>query len=315
MTTPDQNGTCVVGSFMMDLIAYAPRRPRPGETLVGTDFRKAPGGKGFNQAIASARSGAPTSMIGRVGTDAFGEEFLAELLRVGIHAQGITRDSNIGTGVGMPIVSADGQNSIIIIPRANHAVTPEQVRQHRNVIATARVLLLQLELPMDAVIEAARLAHDAGVRVVLNPAPFEPLPDELTELCDLIIPNEVELAAWGGVDTSEDVVAIATELSQRHGVDLIVTLGSRGVLTVPLGGEPTLIPAHVVEATDTIGAGDTFCGYVCALLGEGADLPTAARFANAAAAIAVTRPGGASAPLRNEVEDFLARTTTREDHS
>lgn len=311
-----KTGTCVVGSFMMDLIAYAPRRPEPGETLVGTEFLKTPGGKGFNQAVACARSGMPTSMVGRVGEDDFGTEFLNMLRGEGIDNCGVSRDAETGTGVGMPVVSADGQNSIIIIPRANHSITPQHVRDQARLIEDAAVLLLQLELPMDAAIEAARIARTAGTCVVLNPAPYTELPTAIVDLCDVLVPNEVELAAWTGHDTAstEEVIRVAAELGAHHGVDLVVTLGSRGVLVAARDEEPQFIAAHRVHAIDTIGAGDVFCGYLCAQLCQGASLADAARVANVASAIAVTRPGGASsAPTRAEVEEFTTTHPTRED--
>lgn len=311
--SPDHRGICVVGSFMMDLIAYAPSRPKPGETQIGTEFIKAPGGKGFNQAVASARGGAATSMVGRVGRDMFGDEFVQHLKAEGVNPGSIGRDAEIGTGVGLPVVSADGQNSIIVIPRANHALTPEHIRTYQNTITSCQVLLLQLELPLDATIEAACLAHKAGVCVVLNPAPFTHIPDELLACCDLIVPNEVELTAWTGLESSTAALEAATQIARDHDIDLVVTLGARGVAVIPRSGEPQYVPAHNVEVVDTIGAGDTFCGYLCALLCEGADLPTAARFANAAAAIAVTRSGGASSPTRREVEDFLSSNLSRKE--
>ena len=318
-TTPGAGPSlCVVGSFMMDLIAYAPRRPEPGETLTGNSFLQTPGGKGFNQAIAAARSGVATAMVGRVGQDLFGDQFLAALAEAGVDNSGVGQDPAVGTGVGLPVVSDDGQNSIIIIPQANHAMTAAMVREQAALIEQANVLLLQLELPMEAAIEAARIAKAAGVRVVLNPAPFAALPDELVDLCDMVVPNEVELANWTGIDVSdpEQVAAVAGDLGQHHDLDLLVTLGARGVLVAARGAEPVLVPGHRVEVKDTIGAGDIFCGYLCARLSTGGDLVEAVHYANAASALAVTRTGGASsAPTHTEVEAFLASTTPREDQS
>lgn len=311
--TTSTGGICVVGSFMMDLIAYAPRRPEPGETLAGTDFVQTPGGKGFNQAVAAARCEVPTSMIGRVGQDLFGDQFVHALTIEGIAHDGVIRDESTGTGVGLPVVTEDGQNSIIIIPRANLRSTPASIAAQREVIESAKVLLLQLELPVEAVVEAAEIAHAAGVRVVLNPAPYTPLPDHLLELCDVVVPNEVELASWAGVDAEDrdEVCAAADRLSRTHDIDVVVTLGSRGVLVVEQGRRATLIDRHVVEAVDTVGAGDTFCGQLCALLASGENLQAAAVRANAAAALAVTRRGGASsAPTRDEVDAFLVDSST-----
>lgn len=308
LSIPAQRGACVVGSFMMDLIAYAPRRPIAGETLKGTGFVKAPGGKGFNQAVALARSGVATSMVGRLGDDAFGQQFRDMLRTEGIDQAGVGIDPHEGTGVGLPIVSGDGQNSIIIIPRANDHMTPRLVRDQAGLLQQAQLVLLQLELPMPTVIEAARIAHDAGVRVVLNPAPFTSLPDELLARCDLVVPNETELAAWTGCDTDsdDDVAHMAADLGRTHDIDVLVTLGDRGSLVVPRRQHPLFISAHTVDAIDTVGAGDVFCGYLCGELCRSQTLADAGKIATIASAIAVTRTGGASAsPTGKEVAESL----------
>ena len=162
---------CVVGSFMMDLVVRAPRRPAVGETLVGDSFEMFLGGKGFNQAIAAARAGARTAMVGRVGGDDFGKCFLEALERDGIDAAFVTRDETLGTGVGLPLVEPSGANSIVIVPRANHRQDAGDVRAAKPAIESARVVLLQLELSAPVALEAARIARAAGRTVVLNPAP------------------------------------------------------------------------------------------------------------------------------------------------
>lgn len=299
---------CVVGSFMMDLIAYADRRPRPGETLVGSAFVQSPGGKGFNQAVAAARAGARVAMVGTVGTDGFGDEFVRMLEAEGVSTAGVSRREDVGTGVGLPVVDANGQNSIVIVPRANLAITPDDILRQRSLIESASVILLQLELPLDSVTAAARLGRRAGATVVLNPAPYAPLPQELIDNVDIIIPNEVEFDAWSGLSEpdNETRIAVARQLMGSRHMSALITLGSEGVLVVPPSGETDLIPAHHVTAIDTIGAGDTFCGHFAALLSQGTDPASAARHANAASAIAVTRRGGAaSAPTMEEVDDFL----------
>lgn len=310
MPEPDaaKAGLCVVGSFMMDLIAYAERQPQPGETLIGYDFIQAPGGKGFNQALAGARAGAHTAMIGRLGADSFGDEFLQALRTEGIDYRGVIRDRQTGTGVGHPTVARNGQNAIVVVPRSNNAVTVEDIDAHRDTIASAAVMLLQLELPMPAVLEAARIAHTAGTTVVLNPAPFSPLPEELLELCDVVIPNEVELAQWAGrnIAADEQAAQIARPLADRYGLALVATLGERGSLIVSPGSPVEHVAARRVAAVDTVGAGDTFCGYLCALLSTGTELTAAVRTASAAAAISVTRKGGNASPTLAETLDLLA---------
>ncbi len=290
---------CVVGSFMMDLVAYAPRRPEAGETLIGTGFSEAPGGKGFNQAVAAARAGATTSMVGAVGDDTMGEQFRAMLAVEGIDAMAVGVSLTAGTGVGLPLVEPDGQNSIVVVPRANLEVDPVQIVQAAPVISTADVLLLQLELAVETAVAAAVLARGLAVKVVLNPAPAQPLPDVLLECVDVIVPNEGELASLvGGGDTTDG----ARRLRDRWGVDVVVTLGEKGALVVPRHGDEVLIEGRSVKAVDTVGAGDVFCGYLAAGLAGGRSLVDAARVANAAAAIAVTRTGSAaSAPTRDEV--------------
>ncbi|AMS05416.1 ribokinase [Acidipropionibacterium acidipropionici] len=308
MPDPTRKGLCIVGSFMMDLIAYADRQPQPGETLVGYDFVQAPGGKGFNQALAGARAGAQTSMIGRLGTDPFGDEFVDRLRAEGIDCRGVIRDAQVGTGVGHPTVARNGQNAIVIVPRSNSAMTVEDIAVHRDVIAAAAVLLLQLELPMPAVMEAARIAHDAGTTVILNPAPFSPLSEQVLEPCDIVIPNEVELSQWAGqpLDTVEAIRETADALAVQHNLTIIATLGERGSLIVSPGRPVEDIAPFPVTAVDTVGAGDAFCGYLAALLSEGSDLVDAVQTASAAAAISVTRKGGSTAPTFAETVEFLA---------
>jgi ribokinase len=296
---------CVVGSFMMDLVAYAPRRPHAGETLIGTGFSSAPGGKGFNQAVAAARAGARTSMVGCVGDDDMGAQFRTMLAAEGIDATAVTMRPGAGTGVGLPLVEPGGQNSIVVVPRANRGVDAAQIVEAAPVIVDANVLVLQLELDVEAAVAAARIAHERGVTVILNPAPVCPLPAELLEHVDVLVPNEGELAALTGrpgVDPGEAAAA----LRQQWGLDVVVTLGERGALVVAAGG-PVHVPARSVTAVDTVGAGDVFCGYLAAGLAQGLGLAQAAEVANAAAAISVTRTGSAaSAPTADEVSELAS---------
>jgi ribokinase len=292
---------------MMDLVVSAPRRPLPGETLVGTDFAMRLGGKGFNQAVSAARAGAKASMVGLLGNDDFGAAFRVSLDAEGVDSEWVGVSDRAGTGVGLPIVEPDGQNSIIIVPRANAHVNELAVEAARDAVAAADVLLLQLELPVAAAVAAAGAAREAGTVVVLNPAPMTVLPELLLECVDVLVPNEVELDALAGRTVGDDVVEAACALRARWDVDVVVTLGRRGVLVAPRMSEPVWIDGHAVEAIDTVGAGDTFCGYLGAGLAAGDDLVTAAVRANAAAAISVTRPGSAtSAPVADEVVGFAA---------
>ncbi|HEX7404905.1 MAG TPA: ribokinase [Candidatus Nanopelagicaceae bacterium] len=294
---------CVLGSFMMDLVAYAPRRPEPGETIKGSSFVIAVGGKGFNQAVAASRAGAQSFMLGRLGSDSFGNSFIETLASEGIDASGVERDAEMGTGVGLPVVSADGDNSIIIIPRSNDLADESFVQRHADVIRSSDVLLLQLELPKSGAVAAARIAQKAGVRVVLTPAPVASL-DDYVGLIDVLVPNEIEAAAL--TDESESIQDQAKSLMKKLGcTEVVITLGSKGAY-VTNGTLSEMVVAPPVDTVDTIGAGDTLCGYLSARLAAGDDLFEAARHVVYAASLSVTRRGAAlAAPHADEVEAFL----------
>jgi ribokinase len=279
----------VVGSFMMDLVARTSRLPKPGETVIGESFAMFLGGKGFNQAVACARSGAPTAMVGRVGDDDFGRRFLASLDEEGIDRAGVSVDPEVGNGVGLPVVDGEGQNAIIVIPQANHRLTPADLPV--DVLSSASVVLLQWELPADVTIAAARIAHEAGATVVLNPAPAVGSLADYDGLIDVLVPNESEAAALG--DAPE-------------GVSLVLTLGEKGALVRHDGREERFDP-HAVTCIDTVGAGDAFCGALCAALDAGASLFEAARIGNAAGALAVTKAGAEPSMPRRAAIDALLR--------
>lgn len=301
---------CVVGSFMYDVVATAARRPEPGETVIGSSLATYVGGKGFNQAVASARAGAPTAMIGRVGDDSFGSEFHQALDTEGIDATHVLTDLDQGTGVGLPVVDGNGQNSIIVVPRANLAVSAADVDASAQVIEAASVLLLQLELKLEPILAAARIAHQAGLTVILNPAPYIRLPAELRDLVDIVVPNEGELRALAaetqGADGDTSILALARAVATEWKCAVVVTRGEQGVVVVPDTGHHETVGAYPVDAVDTIGAGDTFCGNLGARLAHGTTLAAAVSFANAAAALSVTRNGGApAAPYAAETQQLL----------
>lgn len=303
---------CVVGSFMKDLVASAPRRPRPGETLHGTGFAEYLGGKGVNQAVAAARMGARTAIVGTLGQDRYGEEFLELLAEHGVDSQAVERHPRLGTGVGLPVVLPDGSNSIIIVSRANEAITPATVRARSDVITGCRVLTAQLELPLDATRAALRLATEAGVTTILNPAPAAgPLEEALGAVVDILVPNEVEAEALTGVGCDEDNLAgIAGKLADAWGLrGCVITLGARGafVLDRTADAETTVrVSPHQVDTVDTVGAGDAFCGALAAALAAGQSLVAATRLANAAGALSTTRSGATSSlPARGEVLALL----------
>ena len=225
----------VLGSFMVDLVVRAPRRPMPGETIVGTSFEQHLGGKGCNQAVAAARAGVRTAMIGRVGDDEYGRRFLDLLAREGIDASAVATDAAAGTGVATPLVEPSGENSIVIVPRANHAVAAADVDAAAPLLTGARVLLLQLELPLPRSSPPPAAPPRRGVTVVLNPAPaVGDLAARFEGLVDVLVPNEVEAAALTGIDG--DPLAAAKALRERFGCAVVVTLGAQGSLVLQADG-------------------------------------------------------------------------------
>ncbi|HEY3559116.1 MAG TPA: ribokinase [Kribbella sp.] len=295
------NEVCVLGSFMKDLVASAERRPLPGETLHGTGFAEFLGGKGVNQAIAAARMGARTAIVGTIGEDRYGEEFLELLSSNEVDTSWVVRHPSLGTGVGLPLVLPDGGNSIIIVSRANAAITTLEVEAARDVLTTSKVLSVQLELPVEASHAALRLASAAGVTTILTPAPVGPIDQALAAYVDILVPNEVEAAALTGLDCDDEsqVPAIARKLAEDWDLRAcVVTLGSRGAFVLDrANGFEERIAAHQVDTIDTVGAGDAFCGSLAASLAHGAELVDAVRLANAAGALSTTVNGAAdSAP-------------------
>lgn len=284
----------VIGSVNLDLVAITARLPGPGETVLGTAYAEHAGGKGLNQAVAAARSGAAVAMIGAVGDDAAGQHLRSMAESEGIDVEALAMVSGSPTGRALIIVDANAENSIVVIPGANSLV-------HAGVVPDARVVIAQLEVPIDEVIAAFRSARASGARTILNPAPAQPLPDELVELCDIIVPNEHELELIGGVDSLVD-----------RGVGTVVTTrGAEGV-TMTIRAEASSIerhqPAFPITPVDTTGAGDAFCGALAARLAAGDDLESAVRYAAAAGALATTINGAvASLPYAGDVAGFLAR--------
>ncbi len=294
----------VVGSLVMDLVFRVDRRPAPGESVFGESFELGPGGKGFNQAVAARRCGARVELVGRVGDDEFGQAFRAFLAGEGIDTTGITTDPLAGTGVASPIVDRAGQNAIVVVPRANMAMTVEDVRRRRAALALARALLVQHEVPPAVSAAAAGIVKTAGGIVILNPAPAAALDSALLEQVDILVPNETEvLACVGG---AKEPAAAAVALARATGKTVVLTLGAAGALVVE-SGTPVWHAAFAVECLDSTGAGDAFCAGLAVALAEGRDLPAAIRFAGAAGAVAVTKPGtGSAMPYRAEVERLLA---------
>ena len=300
----------VVGSYNMDLVVRMPAIPRPGETLLGGVFATFPGGKGSNQAVAAARLGGEVTMIGRVGSDAFGDQLRQMAREEGIDTTFVGVDQEAATGVALITVDAQGQNSISVASGANFTLKSEAVRNAFEQLTEIDLLVMPLETPMDTIVTAAELARQRGARVVLNPAPAQHLSAELLNYVDVLIPNEFEAAFISGIEihSIQDAHQAAASLLQSGPGSVIITMGSQGALIAVLA-EPEIVytqtKAFPVQAVDTTAAGDAFVGALAVALGEGSSLIEAAHFASAAAAISVTRLGAQpSLPYRVEVDNF-----------
>ena len=290
----------VVGSFNMDMITTMERLPLPGETVHGREFRTGPGGKGSNQAVAAARLGAEVCFVGRIGADASGAAALEFWQGEGIHTDFIVRDTERATGVAPIWVDDAGENAIVVALGANLALAREDVDAAAEAIARADLLVVQLEVPLETVDHALQVAQAHGVRSVLNPAPAVSLPPDMLARPAWLTPNETELATLFG-QAGADLRSLVAQEQQT----LILTMGAAGARWATQC-ETGHVPAFAVNVVDTTGAGDAFNGALSVALAEGMALEPALRFANAAAALSVTRPGTAPAmPRRAEVEALL----------
>ena len=307
------NRLVVLGSVNADHVLRVPHFPRPGETLTGHSYQVVPGGKGANQAVAAARLGAAVSFIARIGDDAIGRQMKTGFANDGIDVSAVELDDKLPTGIAIIYVSDEGENSIGLSTEANGALDIAMVKRHEAMIAGAHTLLLQLEVPLESVFEAAKLARSHGTRVVLNPAPAQPLSSELLALVDLITPNQTEAELLTGVKVSDEASAAqaAARFHQMGISDVMITLRSQGVYCSN-ARQQQLIPGFRVEAVDTTAAGDTFNGALLAAELAGADFNAAVRFAHGAAALSVTKFGAQSSiPSKVEVDAFLLAQTAQ----
>lgn len=297
----------VLGSSNTDMIIRLDRIPRLGETILGGKFVTAAGGKGANQAVGAARAGGAVTFIARVGQDMFGQQAVAGFAEDGINVDFVFRDAAAPSGVALIFVAKDGENSIAVASGANAKLSSSDVKQARSAFADASVLVMQLETPLATVRAAADLAAKHGLRVILNPAPAQPLPDKLLRRVSILTPNETEAELLTGIKVdSEAAASKATDRLLARGVQtVIVTLGARGAFVASADGRE-LVPSFKVKAVDTTAAGDIFNGALAVALAEAKPLRDAVRFANAAAALSVTKLGAQpSAPSRKEIEKFL----------
>jgi ribokinase len=285
---------CVVGASNIDLIAYAPRLPKLGETVTGSDFKKGFGGKGANQAVMSAKLGGAVSIITKVGEDLFGEDTRNNFVEISIDTTYLYTTPDSFTGVApIWVEGSTGNNAIIVAAGANLLLTPEDVEAAAVALTTADVVVCQWEIPTDTVLSALRLAHDAGVMTIFNPAPVQgEIPAELYPYVDILTPNESETEQLTGmtVETIEEATAAAQTLLSRGPHTIILTLGERGSLLVTAEGSEH-VPAPAVQAVDTTGAGDAFVGSLAYYLAEGQPIVQAMQRANRIAAISVQAPG------------------------
>jgi len=301
----------VVGSLNMDLIVRTPRLPAPGETILGTQFSTAPGGKGANQAVAAAKLGAPVKMIGRVGADDFGKALRSHLNAVGVDTQYVTQDTEAATGIASIWVDDKGQNSIIVAPGANARVARADIDAAAVAFRDARIVVAQLEIPLETVQYAFQLARKNNCLTILNPAPAQPLSRKILEQCDVVIPNEMETAQLTGMDAHdlESAQNAANVLKQMGARRVLVTLGDKGALFLDGDAPAQPIPPFRVQAVDTTAAGDAFVGALAAALARDKDWTTSLREASAAGALAATKLGAQpSLPTRAELDAFLSRS-------
>jgi ribokinase len=298
----------VVGSLNMDLVTRAERLPRPGETLIGQSFATVSGGKGANQAVASARLGAKVSMIGCVGADGYGEQLRAALLAEQIDCQALTTVEG-SSGVALIVVDDSSQNAIVIVAGANGLLTSDVVKGFDAVLQAAEVIICQLEVPLQTVGYTLKRGRELGKTMILNPAPASsPLPADWYSSIDYLIPNESEASALSGlpVDSLETAEAAASRLIAAGAGKVIITLGAQGSLFAN-GQSFEYFPAPKVKAVDTTAAGDTFVGGFAAALAIGKSEAEAIRFGQAAAALSVTRAGAQpSIPTLSDVQAFKA---------
>lgn len=298
----------VYGSINIDLTAYTPELPRMGETLLGNSYLISLGGKGANQAVAASRLNADVYMVGHVGDDTFGRQALISLSEYGVDVSGVNKLTDHRTGLGVISVDDNGENSIVVISGANMYFAHSDVELCRKFLKGAEVLLLQLEVPIEANLLAARAAHHEGVKIIVDPAPVTQMPSDIYQLADIMTPNEIETEMLVGILPSSPMEAAeAADRLRERGVDtVIITLGSAGVFCASGEGN-TYIPAFPVDTVDTVAAGDGFVGGLAVAISEGMPIDHALRWGAAVGALCTRRSGAAiSMPDRSEVMELVS---------
>jgi ribokinase len=304
----------VIGSANIDYVCYTERIPALGETVAGTSFLVAAGGKGANQAVAAARLGAKTILLSKLGREDRYASLLTDGFRnAGVDVSRVCMEPGSYCGCALIMVDRHARNIIGIVPNANAAITPAYIDENRGIIESSKVVILEFGVPLDTVRHALGMAKRAGATTLVNPAPAAPVPEDFYSDVDVLVPNEVEagqlcglpLAGEGGLERA------ASWFHQRKAACVVITLGERGAF-VSDGGRRALVPSRRVRVADTTGAGDAFVGALACGLDEGRDVLAAAVFANAAAALSVMRPGAAqSMPARAEVDAFIREEKAR----
>ena len=301
----------VFGSFVVDLTSRSEGLPVPGQTILGSWFKYGPGGKGSNQAVAAHRAGANVTLVTKLGPDVFANVALDFYKNEGMRTDYILRDEQLPTGAALILVDEiTAQNEIVVVPGACQNITPDDVERCRGLIESASIILLQHEINPDAQRSAIEIAHAAGVRIVLNPAPAIPVPDDLLAKIDIVTPNETEAQALTGITVTceEEARKAAQDFLEKGVKNAVITMGALGVY-VNDGSRGEMLPRLEVEAVDTTGAGDAFNGGFVTALSEGKDLFEAARWGNATGALSVTRLGTAPAmPSRAEIDELVRRS-------
>ncbi|MHA2048625.1 MAG: ribokinase [Promethearchaeota archaeon] len=311
------NKTLIIGSSNMDLNVYLKRFPSPGETVTDGTFKQFLGGKGANQAVASARSDADTVFIGKIGMDAFGDQMISQLTHEGININHVFRDSKEASGVAFIMIDDNGENMISVAPGANSKLGVEDINLKADIIKNAGTLVLQMEIPMETIKKAFKIASEGNVMKILNPAPLKPIPPEVLEFIDIIIPNEGELFRLHSLlrlkkirgNGMDEIVQASRDIS-RFGVNYIITtLGKRGCLIYDNSKDDAIeLPAPLVKPIDTVGAGDCFIGVLAGKLSMGEPIINAVKYATIAASIAVTRRGAQdSMPYLPEINKMFKK--------
>jgi ribokinase len=308
---PEKPYVLIIGSSNMDLNIYSERLPNPGETVTGGKFKRYLGGKGANQAVASSRAGTSTIFIGNIGNDEFGNQMITQLSKEGINTEHIFKDSDESSGIAFILIDKNGENMISVAPGANNKLNIEKIQSKSKIIKNAKVLIVQMEIPIETIIEVFQIASEGECIKILNPAPLKPIPLEMLKLIDIIVPNYGELIRLNSLLALEDLpnnrqeklLQASKNLSQYGLNTIITTLGSDGIFLYQAIDEiSTLLPAYKVNAIDTVGAGDCFNGVLASKIAQGKGIIESIKYAICAASIAVTRKGAQeSMPYEPEI--------------